>query len=43
MNPPLAIRGGPKAVQDPLPHWPWFDDAAIRAVEDTLRSGKVNY
>ena len=40
---PLAIHGGPKAVQDPLPSWPSFDEAAIRAVDETLRSGKVNY
>ena len=26
-----------------LPHWPQFDENAIRAVEDVLRSGKVNY
>ena len=26
-----------------LPGWPQFDDAAIRAVENVLRSGKVNY
>jgi dTDP-4-amino-4,6-dideoxygalactose transaminase len=39
----LAIHGGPKAVQDPLPSWPSFDEAAIRAVDETLRSGKVNY
>jgi len=42
-TPTLALHGGPKAVQDPLPHWPWFDENAIRAVEATLRSGKVNY
>ncbi len=30
-------------MRDPLPHWPSFDDAAIRAVEEVLRSGKVNY
>jgi len=39
----LAIHGGPKAVRDKLPPWPCFDEAAIRSVEDTLRSGKVNY
>lgn len=39
----LAFHGGPPAVQDKLPRWPAFDDAAIRAVEETLRSGKVNY
>jgi dTDP-4-amino-4,6-dideoxygalactose transaminase len=39
----LAIHGGPPAVKDKLPPWPSFDEAAIRSVEETLRSGKVNY
>jgi perosamine synthetase len=39
----LAIRGGPKAVTNKLPHWPSFDEKAIQAVEEVLRSGKVNY
>jgi len=39
----LAIHGGPKAVSTPLPHWPSFSEEAIRAVEQVLRSGKVNY
>ncbi len=39
----LAIDGGPKAVTNALPHWPAFDESAIRAVEQVLRSGKVNY
>ena len=39
----LALHGGPPAVQDKLPHWPCFDEHAIRSVEETLRSGKVNY
>jgi len=39
----LAIEGGPKAVTNELTGWPQFDDAAIRAVEEVLRSGKVNY
>ncbi len=39
----LAIDGGRPTVQDKLPHWPAFDDNAIRAVEEVLRSGKVNY
>src|SRR5512133_544417 len=42
-TPQLAIKGGPKAVRDPLPHWPSFDEQAIRSVEQVLRSGKVNY
>jgi len=40
---PLAVEGGPKAVTRTLPGWPQFDEKAIRAVEDVLRSGKVNY
>jgi dTDP-4-amino-4,6-dideoxygalactose transaminase len=39
----LAIDGGPRAVRDPLPPWPAFDEPSIRAVEEVLRSGKVNY
>ena len=39
----LAIDGGPKAVSSDLPGWPSFDEKAIRAVEEVLRSGKVNY
>ena len=41
--PSLALHGGARAVRDKLPHWPAFDENAIRSVEDTLRSGKVNY
>lgn len=39
----LAIDGGPKAVTNKLVGWPQFDENAIRAVEQVLRSGKVNY
>ena len=39
----LAIDGGPKAVTNKLAGWPQFDEKAIQAVEDVLRSGKVNY
>jgi dTDP-4-amino-4,6-dideoxygalactose transaminase len=39
----LAIDGGPKAVTNKLAGWPQFDDQAIEAVEQVLRSGKVNY
>ena len=39
----LAIEGGPPAVKDKLPPWPCFDEPAIAAVEQVLRSGKVNY
>jgi hypothetical protein len=39
----LAIQGGSKAVTNKLPHWPSFDEKAIKAVEEVLRSGKVNY
>jgi dTDP-4-amino-4,6-dideoxygalactose transaminase len=39
----LAINGGPKAITRKLAGWPSFDEKAIRAVEEVLRSGKVNY
>ena len=39
----LAIHGGPGTVTTPLPPWPQFTEEAIRAVEEVLRSGKVNY
>jgi dTDP-4-amino-4,6-dideoxygalactose transaminase len=39
----LAIEGGPKTVTNKLAPWPKFDENAIRAVEQVLRSGKVNY
>jgi dTDP-4-amino-4,6-dideoxygalactose transaminase len=39
----LAIDSGPKAVRNKLPGWPQFDEKAIQAVEQVLRSGKVNY
>ncbi len=39
----LAINGGPKAVTRKLTAWPKFDEKAIKAVEEVLRSGKVNY
>ncbi len=42
-NAKLAIEGGPKAVRNKLQPWPQFDEPAIRAVEEVLRSGKVNY
>ena len=39
----LAIEGGPKAVTNHLVGWPQFDERAIAAVTEVLRSGKVNY
>ncbi len=39
----LAIDGGAKAVTNSLTGWPQFDEKAIKAVEEVLRSGKVNY
>lgn len=39
----LAIQGGPKAVLSAKTGWPNFDEKAIKAVEEVLRSGKVNY
>jgi dTDP-4-amino-4,6-dideoxygalactose transaminase len=43
MSDKLAIEGGPKAVTNKLTIWPQFDEAAIKAVEEVMRSGKVNY
>jgi dTDP-4-amino-4,6-dideoxygalactose transaminase len=39
----LAIEGGPKAVTNKLAGWPQFDDKAVKAVKEVLKSGKVNY
>jgi len=39
----LAIDGGPKAVTNELVGWPNFDEKAIKAVEEVLRSNKPNY
>ena len=39
----LAINGGEKAVKSKKIGWPNFDEKAIKAVEEVLRSGKVNY
>jgi len=39
----LAIDGGPRAVTNDLVGWPQFDEKAINAVQEVLRSGKVNY
>ena len=43
MSDKLAIDGGPKAVTNRLVGWPNFSEDAIKAVEQVLRSGKVNY
>ena len=43
MDEKLAIQGGPKSVTNQLVGWPNFDENAIAAVEQVLRSGKVNY
>ena len=43
MDERLAIHGGAKAVASKLQGWPHFDENAIAAVEQVLRSGKVNY
>jgi len=43
MSEKLAIRGGPKTVTGKLTGWPNLSEKAIKAVEDVLRSGKVNY
>ncbi len=43
MTEKLAIDGGPKSVKSPRKGWPLFDEKTIKAVEEVLRSGKVNY
>jgi dTDP-4-amino-4,6-dideoxygalactose transaminase len=43
MSKTLAINGGNKAVTNQMQGWPSLDEKAIKAVEDVLRSGKVNY
>jgi dTDP-4-amino-4,6-dideoxygalactose transaminase len=43
MDEKLAIDGGPRAVDVSLPGWPAFDEGAIAAVTEVLRSGRVNY
>ncbi len=43
MSEKLAINGGPKAVTSQKTGWPDFDEKSIKAVENVLRSGKVNY
>lgn len=43
MSDKLAILGGPKTVTSIKTGWPNFDENAIRAVEQVMRSGKVNY
>ncbi|UCD50173.1 MAG: DegT/DnrJ/EryC1/StrS family aminotransferase [Phycisphaerales bacterium] len=43
MTEKLAIDGGPKTVANKMTPWPQFDENAIKAVEQVLRSGKVNY
>lgn len=43
INQKLAVDGGPKAVTNQLVGWPNFDEKAIKAVEEVLRSGGVNY
>jgi dTDP-4-amino-4,6-dideoxygalactose transaminase len=43
MSVKLAIHGGPKVVTSSKNGWPSFNEKAIKAVEDVLRSGKVNY
>ncbi len=43
MSEKLAIHGGPKTVTSQKTGWPNFDEKSIKAVENVLRSGKVNY
>lgn len=39
----LAVNGGPRAVSDPFPKWPYYTEAMRAAVAEILRSGRVNY
>ncbi|MCK9903266.1 aminotransferase [Parafrankia colletiae] len=39
----MAVDGGVPVRSTPLPSWPWFSTDEIRAVEEVLRSGLVNY
>jgi len=43
MSEKLAINGGAKAVTSSKTGWPNFNEDSIKAVENVLRSGKVNY
>ncbi len=43
MSEALAINGGSKAVTNQMQGWPCLDENSIKAVEEVLRSGKVNY
>jgi dTDP-4-amino-4,6-dideoxygalactose transaminase len=43
MSEKLAIHGGPKTVTSQKAGWPNFDEKSIKAVENVLRSGRVNY
>lgn len=43
MNHKLAIEGGPKTIEGPIPTWPAFDEKTITAVIEPLKTGKVNY
>ena len=43
MSEKLAILGGAKAVTSSKIGWPNFNEGSIKAVEEVLRSGKVNY
>ncbi len=43
MSKNLAINGGSKAVTNQMQGWPSLDENSIKAVEEVLRSGKVNY
>lgn len=43
MSQKLAIQGGDKSVTNKLIGWPKFDEKAIKAVEEVLRTGKINY
>jgi dTDP-4-amino-4,6-dideoxygalactose transaminase len=43
MRSKLAILGGPKTLEGPLPGWPAFTPETIERAMEPLRSGQVNY
>ncbi len=43
MTEKLAIDGGPKTLEGPLPKWPSFDEKTIEAAMEPLKTGQVNY
>ncbi|MCW8131153.1 MAG: DegT/DnrJ/EryC1/StrS family aminotransferase [Planctomycetota bacterium] len=42
-TPPLALGGGPKAVSEPKPYWPYLTDDEIEAVRANLVKGRTDW